>query len=191
MDIVSINGSPRSEGNSRVLSTVVCREMEEIYGHTVKEHLLNGLTYSGCQACSACKGKSEVCILQDDLEQVLLDFSKADIIILSSPIYWGDVTGQMKLFFDRTYSYLKPEFMAREDKHRLSPGKRLLWIQSQGAGADQFDDVFPRYNRFFEQLNYFEQCLVLRACNMSTPGGVYEQPSLLEEARGIARKLVD
>jgi multimeric flavodoxin WrbA len=187
--IVSIVGSPRWQGNSTILAESVAASAEQ-HGAHVHRYFLNKLKYQGCQACSACKGKSERCILKDDLSQVLEDVIEADVIVLASPVYWGEVSGQMKLFLDRTYSFLKPGYLEREDKHRLLPGKKLVWIQAQGAESlTQFGDIFPRYNMFFRQLDYFTETFELRACGVNSVGAVNNRPELLEEARALGVKL--
>lgn len=188
--IVSIVGSPRLQGNSAILAGILATSAER-QGAQVNRYFLNTLKYQGCQACSACKGKSERCVLKDDLTQVLDDVIEADVIVLASPVYWGEVSGQMKLFLDRTYSFLKPGYMEREDKHRLPPGKKLVWIQVQGAESPaQFGDIFVRYNMFFSQLNYFTETFQLRACGVNSVGAVNNRPELIAEARELGVKLV-
>lgn len=190
MKIVSILGSPRAEGNSAILADIVTGVAEQ-HGAKVTSHFLNRLNYRGCQACSACKGKSERCILQDDLKQVLEDVILSDVVILATPVYWGEVSGQMKLLIDRTYSFLKPGFTERHDKHRLPPGKKLVWIQVQGAeNKDQFGDIFSRYNLFFQQLNFFSETHLLRACNVHAAGAVNDRPDLIEQARTIGKRIL-
>lgn len=190
MKIVSILGSPRAEGNSAILAEIVCGVAEQ-HGAKVSRHYLNRLNYKGCQACSACKGKSDRCILQDDLREVLEDVIHSDVVLLASPVFWGEVTGQMKLFIDRTYSFLKPGFTERSDKHRLPPGKKLVWIQVQGAeNKDQFGEIFHRYNVFFQQLNFFSETHLLRACGVHAVGAVNERPDLIEQARTIGKRIL-
>ncbi|MFW2368332.1 MAG: flavodoxin family protein [Desulforhopalus sp.] len=190
MKVVSIIGSPRPGGNTVALTEAVTSVLEQS-GAQVSSYMLNKLNVRGCQACMACKGDNDRCVLNDDLTQVLEDVIESDIIIMAFPVYWGEMTGQMKLFIDRTYSFLKPGYMEREDKHRLPPGKKLVWIQVQGAeNADQFDDIFARYNQFFEQLNYFSKTYLLRGCGVNALGAVSERPDLLAEARDIGKELI-
>jgi multimeric flavodoxin WrbA len=190
MKIVSILGSPRTEGNSAILAEIVTGVAEQ-HGARVSKYFLNQLNYKGCQACSACKGKSERCILQDDLKEVLDDVIHSDVVLLASPVFWGEVTGQMKLFIDRTYSFLKPGFTERSDKHRLPPGKKLVWIQVQGAeNKNQFGDIFHRYNVFFQQLNFFSETHLLRACGVHALGAVNDRPDLIEQARTIGKRIL-
>lgn len=189
MKVAVILGSPRRASNSSLLAEVIT-EIARKNGAEIMTHALNALRFRGCQACSACKGKSERCILKDDLGVVLEDVIDANVIILAFPVYWGELSGQMKLFLDRTYSYLKPGFMEREDKHRLPPGKTLIWIQAQGADSDEmYSDIFPRYNTFFKQLDYFRRSYVIVAHGVNVPGAVINRPDLLDRARQIGESV--
>ena len=55
-------------------------------------------------SCMACKLKdraSNVCRFRDALSPVLEDIALADGLVLGSPIYFGEVTGQMRGFLER------------------------------------------------------------------------------------------
>ncbi|MBR1410007.1 MAG: flavodoxin family protein, partial [Prevotella sp.] len=70
----------------------------------VKTVRLYGLDYKGCMSCMACKIKgkaSNVCKFKDALTPVLEEIAQADGLVLGSPIYFGDVTGQMRTFLER------------------------------------------------------------------------------------------
>lgn len=188
MKIVSLLGSPRKNANSSAIAEIITDSIQSDNKEIIN-HNLNQLTFKGCQACMACKGKSEICILKDDLTQVLEDVTQADIIIMATPVYWGDVSAQLKGFIDRSYSYLNPNFMDNEVKHRLPAGKKFVFIQTQGAPDEMYDEIFGRYNFFFEFLNYFEETHYLRACNQSPDIGVAAQPELVKEAQAIGEKL--
>ena len=186
---VVILGSPRKGGNSETLATAVSDRLAAA-GSEVIVHRLNRLTYKGCQACGACKSKAEHCVVKDDLSPVLEDFAAADNIILASPVYWGEVSGQTKCLLDRLYSFLTPDFMTAAKKHRLPPGKRLVFILTQGAEPEGFfDDIFPRYNGFFSQLKWFEESILLRGLGVNAPGDAAKKEELLKEARAIGDRL--
>lgn len=186
MRVVAILGSPRKNGNSSSLAQIILDKVVD-QGANPEVYSLNSLNFKGCQGCSACKGKSEKCVVNDDLAMVLQSVIDCDLLILATPVYWGDISGQMKLFVDRTYSFLKPDFKDREDKHRLPPGKKLVWIESQGAENEElFKDVFERYNNFFQQLKYFEETHYIRACGMSAGVTLAQRPDLIEEAEKVA-----
>ena len=103
--IIIIDGGPRKNFNTASMlqkfaegATSVSDKIE------VKTVRLYGLDYKGCMSCMACKIKgkaSNVCQFKDALTPVLEEIAEADGLALGSPIYFGDVTGQMRTFLER------------------------------------------------------------------------------------------
>lgn len=188
MKILHIFGSPHLKGNTADISTVFCREAEQL-GSEITTYHLNNLTYRGCQACFACKKTAERCVLQDDISPALDGMQDADVVLLSSPVYYTDVTAQLKGFIDRTFGYFVPEYWKYEQKSRLKPGKQLVFLLVQGAVDDNmFADIFPRYREVFGWLG-FEQIHLLRATGVYWPGQAEKRPDFLEDARQLARQI--
>lgn len=128
MSVIGIVGSPRSGGNSEtVLDAVLAGAKAN--GKEVKKYNLNRMNVKGCQACMGCK-KNGVCVQKDDLAKVLEDIKGAEAVVLSTPVYFGQPTGQFRLFEDRCYSYLDMEL-----KPFLQPGKKLVTVVTC-AGED-------------------------------------------------------
>lgn len=98
-----INGSPRKDWNtSQLLKEALAGARSA--GAEVKLYNLYDLTYKGCVSCFGCKRKGAVpchCYLKDDLSPVLEEVLQSDILLLGSPIYFGDVTGEMRSFLER------------------------------------------------------------------------------------------
>lgn len=183
MKIVAVLGSPRPQGNSASLARAFLAAARE-QGAEVQEFLLNQLDYRGCQGCRTCKEKSEACILEDDLAAVLAAMKSADLLLLASPVYFGDISGQLKCFFDRTYSCLNPDFSSR-----VPPGKKavLVLVQANPEAAN-FDDVFPRYQRWLK-LYGFDPVYLLRAVGVRDLGDLERQPEVLAQAAALGRQL--
>lgn len=101
--IVAINGSPDREGNTAFLLKKAADECEKMGARVEFIHcqqVLKDLATPFCVACSApCSGK---CFKDKELEKVLELISKADGIILGSPVYFGTVSAQLKAFWDKT-----------------------------------------------------------------------------------------
>lgn len=103
--IIIIDGGPRATFNTASMlqkfaegASSVSNEIE------VKTVRLYALDYKGCMSCMACKIKgkaSQVCKYKDALTPVLEEIAQADGLVLGSPIYFGDVTGQMRTFLER------------------------------------------------------------------------------------------
>ena len=140
MKCVGILGSPRPKSNSAAVAEKFLDQAATM-GAEVTIHRLSDMNYSGCIACGGCKTKSETCVVEDDLLQALEDLRNCDIAVLASPVYFSEVSGQFKSFFDRTYSFVTPQFTTR-----LEPGKKALMILSQGQpDPGKYRDVFDRY----------------------------------------------
>jgi multimeric flavodoxin WrbA len=155
----------------------------------VKTFVLNNLDYRGCQSCMACKTKSDRCVLEDDLTEVLEAIRDTDILVLASPVYFWEVSGQLKTFMDRTCSYLVPDFIANPVKSRLTPGKKLVFIVSQGNPDEgMFTNIFPKFDYFFKSFGFHETHLI-RACGAREPGEVEGHEDAMRLAVETAERL--
>lgn len=103
MKAIAINGSPRKGWNTEKLLKEALRGAASVGAETEIIQLYD-LNYTGCRSCFGCKRKgaeSCYCILKDDLTPVLEKVFAADAVFLGSPIYFGDMTGQMVSFMER------------------------------------------------------------------------------------------
>ncbi|MDI6702454.1 flavodoxin family protein [Methanothermobacter wolfeii] len=98
--IVGICGSPRKNGNTEILLREALRAAEDCGAETELIRLA-GLDINPCRACDSCKKTGE-CAIDDDLNDVIERAASADGIIIGSPVYFGSVTAQTKMFMDRT-----------------------------------------------------------------------------------------
>jgi len=189
MKIVSLLGSPRPKGNSTALARHFCYAAETL-GAEIQTFALNKLKYRGCQACMTCKTKLDKCVLKDDLAEVLDAVRNTDILLMATPIYYGEVSSQLKAFIDRTYSYLVPDFISSSNPSRLESGKKLVFIQAQGEpDENRFNDVFPRYESFFKWYGFNDSYLI-RACGVQDKGEVENRQDVLQLAEDTAKELV-
>ena len=188
MKVLCLLGSPRVGGNSALLAERVLRPLRD-RGARVETVHLNSLTYRGCQACRKCKTQHDHCVLDDDLTEVLEHVAAADVVVLASPVYYGDVSGQMKCFIDRTFAFLKPGYTTSTSPCRLAPGKRAAMVLTQGAPDESmFQDVFPRYKNFFDWYGFAEFHLA-RAVGVHEPGEVESNRAALARAEEVGRLL--
>ncbi len=183
MKITHIAGSPRVNSNSARIAAAFCRKAEE-KGAEVTTHILNKMRIKGCQGCLSCKRDHEKCVVKDDLTPVFEALRDTDILVFSTPVYVGDVTGQLKCCFDRMYSLAAPNLA----KSRLPKGKKLVFIQTQGADASAHKDVAERYLGLFKF--FFEDTNLIRACDLRGEDDVEIQPWILSEAEALANRLV-
>lgn len=103
--IIIIDGGPRRNMNTAGMLQAFA-EGARSAGKEVEVKIvrLYDLDYKGCMSCMACKIKgraSNICRFKDALTPVLEEIAQADGLVLGSPIYFGDVTGQMRSFLER------------------------------------------------------------------------------------------
>jgi len=188
MKIVSLLGSPRTEGNSSTIARHFLKTAEN-FGAETTIYELNRLTYRGCQGCYACKTKLDRCVLNDGLTEVLAAVQAADVVLFASPVYYGEISSQLKGFMDRTFSYLVPDYRTNTQPSRLTP-KKMVFVQTQGhPDATMFADIFPRYAGFLKWMG-FNDATLIRACGVG-PGCVDAVPEqILQQAEDTARHLM-
>jgi multimeric flavodoxin WrbA len=184
MKIVAVLGSPRPKGNSALMAEAFLNTARE-RGADTEVYLLNQMNIKGCQHCGKCKIDSEMCVVEDDLKPVYDSILGADILVLASPVYFGDLSAQLKCFWDRTYSWFNPDFSSR-----LAPGKKSVMFLAQGDPEEEmFDDIHPRYERWLKMFGFIDN-FVVRAVGVRDAGDVKGKPEPLDQAKKLAQELV-
>ena len=166
MKIIAVNGSPRKNWNTDTLLKDVLDGAASAGAETEMVYLY-GLNFCGCKSCMACKLKKEPrpnrCVLRDELAPVLDRIHEADAVILGSPIYFSEVTGEMRAFFERfLFQYLNYDDYSKP----LSPAKKTALVFTMNISESQFEDfgyvpLFQRYENWMKQ--YFGHCETLLA----------------------------
>lgn len=106
MKTIIINGSPRREGNTARMCGAFAEGVRACSPTASVETVrLYDLDYKGCRSCFACKRRGGPsygrCAVKDALSPVLEAALGADILVLASPLYLMQVTGEMKSFLER------------------------------------------------------------------------------------------
>jgi multimeric flavodoxin WrbA len=97
--LLIINGSARSNGNTAaVLKKLSLRLGTSLNCETIS---LADCRIGYCLGCHTCE-TTRKCVQRDDMDPLLSAMERADLILIASPSYWGYVTGQLKVFFDRS-----------------------------------------------------------------------------------------
>ena len=104
MKVMAINGSPRKKWNTAMLLEKALEGAASQGAETELIHLYD-LDFKGCISCFSCKtigGKSYGrCAVKDGITPILKKAEEVDAIILGSPIYFINVTGEMRCFLER------------------------------------------------------------------------------------------
>jgi multimeric flavodoxin WrbA len=98
--VLVISSSPRKGGNSDTL----CNQFidgAESSGHQVEKIFLKDKKVNYCTGCGICYNGERSCSQKDDMAELLNKMISSDVIVMSTPIYFYAMCGQMKTFIDR------------------------------------------------------------------------------------------
>jgi len=141
MKAVGIVGSPRKGGNTEILTKHALQAIEE-EGLETELIRLGGLDIRPCNACMVCRDEERYPI-EDDLFPLYTKLKGVEAIILSSPVYFGSATAQLKAFMDRAGYigiYRKafagkvggPLVVARRAGHNFTFAQIMCWFHIMG-----------------------------------------------------------
>lgn len=103
--IIIIDGGPRRGMNTAQMLQHFAEGAQSVSNDVeVTTVRLYDMDFKGCMSCMVCKIKgkaSNICKFKDALTPVLEEIAQADGLVLGSPIYFGDVTGKMRIFLER------------------------------------------------------------------------------------------
>ena len=97
--VLVITTSLRFRSNSDILAEKVIEGAKDA-GHDVETISLKGKTINFCKGCLACQ-KTQKCVIKDDAVEIAEKVKEAETLVFVSPIYYYEMSGQMKTLLDR------------------------------------------------------------------------------------------
>jgi multimeric flavodoxin WrbA len=110
MKSIILHGSPRKGKNSDTLAESFIKGLIEEKPWQVTHFYLNEMEISPCQGCLTCAKSPHMCRFDDDMQQIYLAYKESDLVVWTTPMYWGYLTAQMKLVQDRMEALAWEEF---------------------------------------------------------------------------------
>jgi multimeric flavodoxin WrbA len=102
MRVLLISGSPRGNGNTEVLLNHAAIYLEDKKIESVKFYVSKNKV-NPCQGCDFCTANNG-CKQNDEMKILYQCFDSCDGIIIGTPVYYRNVSSQLKAIFDRTYA---------------------------------------------------------------------------------------
>lgn len=157
MKAIGIVGSPRKGGNSEILTAHCLKAIAE-EGLKTELIRLAGRDIKGCNVCKYCFEHQGECPIEDDFQPVYKKMLAADIIVVSSPVYFGSATALVRAFLERAgYTSFKkrlfagkvggPITVARRAGQNFTFAELLLWFHINGMvnpGSTYWNIAFGR-----------------------------------------------
>ena len=151
--IIVLNGSPRAKGNTSALVDEFKKGAEEI-GCEVTIFQLDKMNIHGCKGCfGGGKNFEHPCVQRDDMEKIYPVYREADMVVLATPLYYWNFSGQLRTAFDRLFA------VAECDENYRNPKKdAVLLMAAEGYG---FDDALTYYKNLMKHLGWTDLGQVL------------------------------
>ncbi len=176
--VVAVIGSPRRRGNTATLVEAALEELERrgcectrIVLAEKRIEFCSGHVYCGERACPH----------DDDMAGILEQVYAADGLILATPIYYENVSGQMKTFMDRNATrYYGEEWLAPKVVGLIAV-----------AGESEAEDTLAAMRRFLALSNPEELPVVALGGCADKPGEAAQDAELMAKARALGRSMAE
>ena len=191
MKVLLINGSPRRSGNVASMLKAIQEEIL-LCGHQAELLHIADLKVMPCTGCMKCRTSGKCILPADDANRVLRQITETEALVIGSPCYWGNMSGQLKLLFDRmVYG------MIRDNPHGfpypLHKGKRAV-IVATSTTPRPFNILFNQtrgtIRALKEILGYSGFSIVGTIQKGGTKKSLQPTGNELTRCRRIARKLI-
>lgn len=110
--VLVISTSLRHNSNSDLLAQRFAQGAREA-GHEVEQISLRGKDLRFCNGCMACL-KAPRCVIQDDANAIVEKMGAAEVICFATPVYYYEMSGQMKTLLDRANSLYSADYRFRD-----------------------------------------------------------------------------
>jgi multimeric flavodoxin WrbA len=185
MKIIGMSASPRKEGNTAWAINKILEGAKE-QGAEIQSFYSCDLDIKPCKGCLGCI-KSDRCVINDDMQKLYDALRQADALVLGSPVYMGQMTGQAKTFTDRLFAQITPRFSPHFKEKNA--GKKLVLVFTQGnPDSAKFQVYFNYTKEMFQMLEFDVKGVHVIAGLRNEPA--HERKELYAAMKGIGSALV-
>ncbi len=168
MHIVVLSGSPRKGGNTAIMVDAF-KEGAEAAGNTVEVIDVAAKKIAPCRGCQYCFTHDGNCAINDDMTAVRESLKHTDMLVFAAPIYWFDISAQLKLAIDRMYAFA--------GCGGFTFSKVALLLDSGSDGV--YDAAIAAYKAMNSYLKW-EDMGIITIPGMDKKGSMAQNPKLAE-----------
>ncbi|WP_167495162.1 flavodoxin family protein [Eubacterium maltosivorans] len=148
MKVLIISSSPRKGGNSELLARAFAQGLQQ-KDHVVTMISAGHMKINGCLACDQCYAEADApCVQKDDFWKIYPMLLAADMVVLVSPLYFFNLTAQLKAVIDRMYAF------CRSNHPMPLVGKKSVLLMT-GASSD-LKDFLPAIDSYKLTADYLK-----------------------------------
>lgn len=173
MKVIILSSSPRRNGNSEILCKQFAQGAAEA-GHEVEMVNLNDYHIGFCRACEYCRQHDHVCVLKDDANQIIDKIIQADVFVMTTPVYFYSLSGQLKTLIDRMFAR---EYEIRDSEKNK---KAYLILTSGSPDLKQMTGTVESFRGFIQVLSKVEEGGIIYGLGAFKKGDALTHPAYKE-----------
>jgi len=167
--ILILSASPRRNGNSDILCDQFALGANEA-GHNVEKVFLRDKNIKYCSGCYTCEKTNGVCAYKDDMPELLQKMIDADVLVLSTPVYFYCMNAQLKTVIDRTVA-----------RYTEIKDKDAYLIATAGeAGMQAMEGTIASFRGFLDCLENVQEAGLILGQGVHILGEVKNNPAMQE-----------
>ena len=143
MNILILSGSPRKGGNTDLLVEAFVKGTSQ--KHHVEVVSVHDYKVNPCMGCNACfKNEANACVQNDDMSLIYEKMSRADMLVIASPVYFYGLSAQLKAVIDRFHNPIRDTFRLK---------KMAMLLVGAATLPELFESILAQYRLC---LNFFK-----------------------------------
>lgn len=177
-NVLIISTSLRGGSNSELLAKECAKGAEEA-GNRVELLSLKGKKIQYCIGCLSCI-KTGKCVQKDDAPEIMEKLRRADVLVFATPIYYYEMSGQMKTLLDRMNPLYSSDYAFRE----------VYMIATAADGGDAtFEKAYNGLQGWVDCFPKAKLCGLVAGEEIGAPKDAVNHPDVMEKAYELGRAL--
>ena len=143
--VLIVSTSPRAHSNSEALANAFA-EGARAAGHEAEVISLRGRTVNFCRGCFVCQEKLR-CVIRDDADEICQKALQADVLVFATPIYYYEMSGQLKTLLDRLNPLFPSDYAFRDVYLLTAAAEDEEYVPQRAvSGLEGWVECFERAN---------------------------------------------
>ena len=187
MNVLIVLGSPRKNGNSETLAQTILETLALEIPIEVDYLRLTKYDIAPCNGCGGCE-KTGKCVIKDDMTDLYQRTDMADIILLTSPIYFYGPSAQIKTYIDRFQARWSRKYLLKDRIRQNEKRSGYLLSTAATSGKKLFDSSILITKSFFDAIDV-PYCDSFMIRGVDEKGALANSPEHLKQARIFAHRI--
>jgi multimeric flavodoxin WrbA len=180
-------GSPRIKGNTDLLLNEAIKGAESL-GAEAEKLIVDRLKIAPCREYYGCL-KDGNCVIRDDMDNIYPKLLDSDIIIIASPIFFYNLSAQVKALIDRCQALWARKYVLKQNPPDSARNGAFIGVAAT-QGQQLFDGAMLTVKYLFTTIGvkYADELLVR---GVDRKGEINEHPSALSDAFELGKRLAE